>query len=163
MLSDLSYGKNIQHLQNAIGHFSKGIEKQDSNFLQKAISEFDFINENDDRLFVVAFSYYCRAVCYTYLLKFSLAYDYLDELEAIEYDFFTRKKDTIEETKNDGRSFRTEVKKLEKAYNEYLKSLNRSSRNEEYNNDAPQTFWKKAFIALSVIIIIGILIFFFVK
>lgn len=155
LFSDLSYGKNIQHLQNGTEFLSEGIEKQDTKILQKAIYEFDFINENDDRLFAVSFSYLYRAVCYTYLLDFSLAYYYLDKLEAIDYDFMTRKKDSIEETKNDGRSFRNEVEKLERAYNEYLKSLNNQGGDE--GNSRPNVLWKKSFVILSCIVIIGVL------
>ena len=46
LLSDWSYGKNIQHLQNGVEHFSNGVEKHDSDFLEKAIFELDHINEN---------------------------------------------------------------------------------------------------------------------
>lgn len=147
LVSDLISGRNIQHFQNGGEYFTKGIENHDSDFLQKAISEFDCINSNEDKLFVVAFSYLYRAMCYTYLFKFSLAYHYLDKLEKIDYGFFTFKKDTIEETKNDGRSFRNEVEKLEKAYNDYLDS-------DSLPKD--KTIWKRLFIVLSVIVVIGI-------
>lgn len=161
LLSDWSYGKNIQHLQNGVEYFSKGVDKQDSDFLEKAIVEFDHVNENDDRLFVLAFSYLYRAMCYTYLFKFSLAYDYLNKLESIDADrgFYTRKKDTIEETKKNGRSFKNEVVKLEKAYREYL-----NSQGSEHDNSGMS--WKKAFVALSCFVIVGILValfFFFLK
>lgn len=156
LLSDWSYGKNIQHLQSGVEHFSNGVDKHDSDFLEKAILELDYVNENDDRLFVLAYSYLYRAICYTYLLKFSLAYHYLDKLESIDYDFFTRKKDTIEETKKDGRSFRGEVVKLEKAYNEYLKSIN----NQKDKNVSPESydFWKIAFVGLSCVVVFGLLV-----
>ena len=156
LLSDWSYGKNIQHLQNGVEHFSNGVEKHDSDFLEKAIFELDHINENDDRLFVLAYSYFYRALCYTYLFKFSLAYHYLDKLESIDYDFFTRKKDTIEETKRDGQSFRNDVVKLEKAYNEYLKSLN--SQQDDDNHPRSINLWKIAFVGLSCVIIVGLLV-----
>lgn len=151
LLSDLSNGKNIQHFNNGVEYSSKGIDNQDLDFLQKAISEFDYINETDDRLFVVAWSYLFRAVCYTCLFKFSLAYYFLDKLEAIDYNFFTRKKDTIEETKKDGRSFRNEVKKLEKAY---LASIN-------VNEQEAKPIWKKVLIISSIIIVAGVIVFLF--
>lgn len=156
LLSDWSYGKNIQHLQNGVEHFSNGVEKHDSDFLEKAIKELDYVNANDDRLFVLAFSYFYRALCYTYLFKFSLAYHYLDKLESIDYDYFTRKKDTIEETKKDGRSFRCEVEKLEKEYDKYLKSIN----NQRYENVSQKShnFWKIAFVGLSCIVAVGLFV-----
>lgn len=155
LLSEWGYGKNIQHFQNGVENFSIGVENHDSDFLEKAIAEFDHVNENDDRLFIIAYSYLYRALCYTYLLKFSLAYHYLDKLESVDYDFFTRKKDTIEDTKNDGRSFRKEVVKLEKAYNEYLKSLENQEDDEVIPD--PNVFWKKAFVILSCVVVIGVL------
>ena len=97
-------------------------------------------------------------MCYTYLFKFSLAYDYLNKLESIDADrgFYTRKKDTIEETKKDGRSFKNEVVKLEKAYNEYLKSLN--SQQDDDNHPRSINLWKIAFVGLSCVIIVGLLV-----
>lgn len=152
-INRLLSGNNVQHLLNGIEHFSNGIEKHDSNFLEKAITEFDLVNENEDRLFVLAFSYLYRAYCYTYLLKFSLAYHYLDKIESINYNFFTRKKDTIDEIKRDGKAFRNEVKKLENAYNEYLKSNNEDN---DYRIHEAQNLWKKAFIILSCVMIVGV-------
>lgn len=156
LIADWSYGKNIGHLQNGVEHCSNGIEKHDTVFLDKAISELDYVNESDDRLFVVAFSYLYRAICYTYLLKFPLAYFYLDKLESIEYDFFTLKKDTIEETKRDGRSCRADVERLENAYNEYLRSLNSNEEGKSRRQDV-QNLWKKAFVVLSCVLIVVVL------
>lgn len=142
LLSDWVYGKNFQHLQAGVEYISNGIEHYDYESLEKAISELDHVNENDDRLFVLAYSYLYRAICYTYLFKFSLAYLYLDKLESIDYKNFTCKKDTIKETKREGCSFRNEVVKLEKIY--------KSQKNRK--------ICKKAFIILSCIVIVGALI-----
>lgn len=112
-LSDLVYGKNVSHLSRGQEYFSLGQKKRDFEFIKKAISEFDQIDENEDRLVVVACSYLYRAMCYTLLEKFSLTYYFLDKLEIIKYNSFTRKKDTIEEIKSEGRKFRIEVEKIE--------------------------------------------------
>lgn len=156
MISEWMNGKNIGHFQNAFEYLTKGIDHKNTDFLKKSISEFDFINTEDDKLFVVAYSYLGRAVCYAYLLNFTLAYDYLEKLEHIEYGFFTRKKDTIEEIKNNGRSFRKEVEKLEDAYNEYLKSL---QENDSDNIQETRINWKIILIPLLLILIIGLVFF----
>lgn len=148
LLTDWAYGKNIGHLQKGQEFLSKGVEKHDSAFIKKAVSEFDFINEDDDRLFVVALSYLFLAICYTYLLDFSLAYHYLDQLEEIDYDFFTRKKDTIEEIKSEGREFRPEVRKMEMAM----------EGGESGVDDTNEIDWKKVSIFLFIVLGIGLIV-----
>ena len=148
LLSDWAYGKNIGHFKKGQEFLSKGVERHDSAFIKKAVSEFDYINEDDDRLFIVALSYLFLAICYTYLLEFSLAYDYLDQLEAIDYDFFTRKKDTIEEIKTEGRNFRPEVKKLERAM----------ESGGSGGDDTNAIDWKKVSIVLFVVLGIGLIV-----
>lgn len=145
LLANWAYGKNAKHLQKGIEYFFKGIDNHNTEFIDKAITEFDQIDENDDRLFVVAASYLYRAICYTYLLKFSLAYHFLDKLEAIDYDFFTRKKDTIEELKSNGRDFRPEIRKMEIAVKD---ALSESDSPSEIN-------WKKVSIILLIVLGIG--------
>lgn len=151
-------GRNIDHFQNGCEYLSKGIDSQNVDFLNKAIQEFDFINKKDDKLFILACSYLNRAICYAYLLNFTLSYDYLDKLDDIEYGLFTRKKDTIDEIKSSGRSFRQEVKKVEDAYNEYIRSLQEG--HEEDKNESTVD-WKKLFIGLLITIIIGAIVLLF--
>lgn len=149
LLAGWANGKNITHFQKGCQYFSEGVDSHDTDLLDKAVSEFDYVDEDEDRLFVVAFSYYLRAICYAYLLKFSLSYRFLNMLEAIEYDFFTRKKDTIEEVKKEGRELKPKVKQLEREYNEYLQS-----QRHQQSLDAPTTgtAWKTVAIILSVIL-----------
>ena len=156
MISEWMNGKNIAHFLNGIEYLSKGVEARNTDFLNKAIAEFDYINANDDKLVVVAYSYLCRSICYANIFNFSLAYDYLDKLEAIEYGFFTRKTDMIEEAKREGRNLRGEVKKLEETYNAYLNSLQESSTHSSNTN------WKWIFISFAIITIIVVVISLFV-
>lgn len=156
MISEWMNGKNIVHLQNGIEYLSKGVAAQNTDFLNKAIAELDYINTNDDKLFVVAYSYLCRSICYANLFNFTLAYDYLDKLDAIEYGFFTRKTDMIEDAKREGHNLRGEVKKLEETYNAYLNSLQESSM------QSTNTNWKWIFISFAILTIIGVVILLFV-
>ena len=155
LFSNWIYGKNISHLGKGCEYLTKGVDNHDSAFVKKAVSEFDLIDEDEDRLFVVAISYYLRAVSYTFLLNFSLAYHFLDKLEAIDYDFFTLKKETIDDVKSEGRNLRPEVKKIEMAV------LNAHSNDEEPETEID---WKKVSIFLLLIIVIGLVVctFFFI-
>lgn len=148
LLTNWAYGKNISHLQKGSDYFSDGIEKHDTALIEKAVSEFDYIDEEDDRLFVVALSYYLRAICYTYLLKFSLAYHFLDKLKGIDYDYFTRKKDTIEEIKSEGEDFRPQVRKMEMAVQNAISGGKSTSGID----------WKRVSIILVVVMGIGVII-----
>lgn len=150
-------GKNVNHLNDGYEFLTKGIDSQNVDFLTKAISEFDFINSVDDKKFVLAYSYYGRAICYAYLLKFPLSYDYLDKLDEIECDFFTRKTDTIKEIQSYGRTFRSDVKKLEDAYNEYIKSLQESNST---SNQETKINWKLIIFLVVAAILISLFLFF---
>lgn len=113
LLSDWLYGQNITYFQNGYEYMSEGYNKGEIEFFQRAITQFDHIDVQNDRLYVIAASYYCRALCYACLLKFSLAHSFLNKLEKIEYDFFTLKKDTIEGFKDCGKALKKEIKKIE--------------------------------------------------
>lgn len=118
LIANWSYGKNLKHLQNGTEYFTKGYEQKDFDFLKKSIAEFDCINEEEDKQFALAIAHLYRAVCYTYLLQFSMAYYFLEKLESIEVGKFTIKKNLVEETKNEGRAFKEQVVAFEKKIKE---------------------------------------------
>ena len=153
LISGWLYGANSVHLRNAIEYISRGMDDYNSDIFEEAINELNYINnDGNDRLYIVVASYYLKAICYTFLCKFKLAYYYLDELEKVEYDFWTRKKDTINEIKQEGRDFRQVVIEIEEEYNNSIQ------------NDGPiapiehNKIWKTIAIILIVLLIIGVVL-----
>lgn len=161
---------NSEHEEN----FNKGYKlleqysaTDEEDFLKAAILEFVAVDD-DDFLYLQVAAKYCLAICYAKQLKFDKSYNALEFIQRVDYDFFTRKKNTIETIRESSVELKKEIESAERAYNAYLEQLRREEEERllreqaekqrliggNGNNDA---FWKIVAIISLVLLSITII------
>lgn len=141
--------KHEENIREGVELMKRGLEFNDEECYRSAISEFLKVND-DDFLYAHVYANLFMAICYAKLNKYPQSYRCLDYVKAVDYDFFTRKKDTIEELRKAGDELRVEVKEAER---QYLEELNRKNNVVQPEKD---NFWK--IIAIVSLVVVGLLI-----
>lgn len=136
-----------------------GCETNDEDTIKRAADEFLQV-DNDDLLYLQVAANYYLAICFAKLNKFAVSYKYIDMVQAVDYDFFTRKKDTIEIIRKSSYELRPLVQEAEKEYLAYLERLRREQARQHNGDDG--NFWKIVTIVgicLFVVLIVLLIIF----
>ena len=128
-----------------------GCETNDEDTINRAADEFLQV-DNDDLLYLQVAANYYLAICFAKLNKFAVSYKYIDMVQAVDYDFFTRKKDTIETFRTNSVELRKVVEEAERKYLASLEKKERSGGN----------FWKVvAIIGLCLVVALIVLLIIF--
>lgn len=141
---------HAENFERGYRQLEVGCDADDEDVVKQAIDELLKVNDADLLYLQVAANYYL-AIGYAKLNKFAVSYRYIDKVSSVDYDFFTRKKDTIETFRTNSVELR---KVVEEAEREYLK---RKSSNSSGGN-----FWKVVTIiglCLVVALIVLLIIF----
>ena len=150
-----SESKHKENFDNGYKFLNRACEGGGDEDLNDAIREFRMIDE-DDLLYLNVAAQYCLAVCYAKKNEFGKSYQSLDYIKNVQYDFFTRKKDTIEEIRSRSFELRRAVEEAEKAY---LEELRKKTESDQRQNSMDK-IWKIvaiAALAVAAAAIIGVI------
>lgn len=151
--------KHADNFERGYKALEVGCEMDDEDEIKRAIKELSEVDD-DDLLYLRVAANYFLAIGYAKLHKYSQSYNRLDMVHNVSYDFFTRKKDTIEEIRANSYKLRTVIQEDEKEYLEYLERLRREQEEKERrqrlnNNGDNGNFWKiVAIISLALMAIL---------
>lgn len=143
-------------------------ENPEEQTIRDALYHFNKVND-EDKLYVRCWAWYNMAFCYALLLNFSRAYSCLNAIERAETDFFTMKKNEIQETKELVREARAAIKEVEaewKAEQERIKREEERKRKEEEERTKreleqrirKETDQKKSGLSIPIVITIVVLV-----
>lgn len=138
--------------------------------LKNAIREFIEVNE-EDKLYLQVAAKFNLAICHCMMLDFEKSKSYIWQIENIEYDWFTLKKDTIEDLRNECPNLRASVNELEQSVIKMMADIRNQNGAgnvliEEATVVPSRNKWKIATIVLIVVIIliiIGMIVLHFVN
>ena len=123
--------------------------------LKSAIYEFTEIDE-DDKLYLRVASKFYLAICYLLKLDFNRARRCISEVESVEYNFFTLKKDTIESFRRTCPSLRTAVDDYEEKIKILIQNIQEQASGQV---EVPsRNWWKITTIVLVLLVIVAIVI-----
>lgn len=154
---------HAENFERGYRQLEVGCDADDEDTIKQAIDELLKVND-DDLLYLQVAANYFLAIGYAKLNKFAVSYRYIDKVSSVDYDFFTRKKDTIETFRANSAELRKVVEEAEREYLAYLKSLE-EERKLHSSNSGGGNFWKVvAIIGLCLVVaLIVLLIIFLVR
>ena len=150
---------HAENFERGYRQLEVGCDADDEDAIKQAIDELLKVNDKDLLYLQVAANYFL-AIGYAKLNKFAVSYRYIDMVQAVDYNFFTRKKDTIEIIRKNSYELRPLVQEAEKEYLAYLERLRREQAG-QHNGDGGN-FWKIVTIVgicLLVVLIVLLIIF----
>ena len=158
---------HAENFERGYRQLEVGCDADDADTIKQAIDELLKVN-GDDLLYLQVAANYFLAIGYAKLNKFAVSYRYIDKVSSVDYDFFTRKKDTIETFRTNSVELRKVVEEAEREYLAYLERLRleeERKRKLQSSNSSGGNFWKVvAIIGLCLVVaLIVLLIIFLVR
>ena len=156
---------HAENFERGYRQLEVGCDADDEDAVKQAIDELLKVND-DDLLYLQVAANYFLAIGYAKLNKFAVSYRYIDKVSSVDYDFFTRKKDTIDTFRTNSAELRKVVEEAEREYLAYLERLRlEEERKRQSSNSSSGNFWKVvAIIGLCLMVaLIVLLIIFLVR
>lgn len=149
----LGAGPHTDNYNRGVKNLKQASAIKEIYYINRAIEEFIEVDDSD-RLFLRVASKYMLSLCYCAKNDFDEARDCVRYIKNVNYDFFTRKKDTIEMFRSNCDSLNSWINECEE---EYIRSLVPSDPGDSEGSDSSVNWWKvMAIIMIVLFVLIGI-------